>query len=141
MSCAGALVDRVLRFFADDLRHLARDKLLDMRCAILSRFLREDEWPMHACFWLEWALANYSEQVMISKSLTLQGIINQNTSGATVTSFSGSVAESQVLGLDLIPAIWVAAGTVNISNLLVPIDQRFENSLYSANIEMCHVAR
>ena len=61
----------------------------------------------------------YTEQVIISKSLTLQGITIQNTSGATVASFSGSVAATQILGLDLIPAIWVTAGTVNISNLLV----------------------
>jgi hypothetical protein len=60
----------------------------------------------------------YSEQVIISKSLTLQGVAYQNTSGAAVAS-SGSVAETQVLGLDLIPAIWVTAGTVNISNLSV----------------------
>jgi hypothetical protein len=60
----------------------------------------------------------YSEQVIISKSLTLQGIAYQNDSGAAVES-SGSVAETQVLGLDLIPAIWVTAGTVNISNLSV----------------------
>jgi Periplasmic copper-binding protein (NosD) len=60
----------------------------------------------------------YSEQVIISKSLTLQGIAYQNTSGAAVES-SGSVAETQVLGLELIPAIWVTAGTVNISNLSV----------------------
>jgi hypothetical protein len=62
---------------------------------------------------------NYVEQVIISKSLTLQGITSQNSLGSEIASFSGSVAESQVLGLDLNPAIWVTAGTVNISNLLV----------------------
>jgi Periplasmic copper-binding protein (NosD) len=60
----------------------------------------------------------YPEQVIISKSLTLQGISYQNTIGASVES-SGSVAETQVLGLNLIPTIWVTAGTVNISNLSV----------------------
>jgi hypothetical protein len=36
----------------------SRGKLLDMRCTILSRFLRKGEQPIQACFWLEWALAN-----------------------------------------------------------------------------------
>jgi hypothetical protein len=60
----------------------------------------------------------YPEQVIISKSLTLQGIPYLNNSGAQIET-SGSVAETQILGLDLIPAIWVTAGTVNISNLAV----------------------
>jgi hypothetical protein len=60
----------------------------------------------------------YSEQVIVSKSLTLQGITSQNGNTAEVCCGATNVAES-VLGLNLIPTIWVTAGTVNISNLFV----------------------
>jgi hypothetical protein len=62
---------------------------------------------------------SYSEQVIISKSMTLQGIASQNASDAELSCLNCSTAESQVLGLSLVPTIWVTAGTVNISNLTV----------------------
>ena len=61
----------------------------------------------------------HSEQVIISKSLTLQGIPSQNNGISQVCCAPGNVAVSQVLGLDLIPAVWVTAGTVNILEMVV----------------------
>jgi parallel beta-helix repeat protein len=63
----------------------------------------------------------YDEQVIISKSLTLQGAPNLNNANQplVVGVSTGSTAQSQVLGLDLLPTIWVTAGTVNISDLAV----------------------
>jgi hypothetical protein len=61
----------------------------------------------------------FKEAVIISKSLTLQGVTSQNTNAVDICCAQGSDAESQVLGLELIPIIWVTAGTVNLSNLEV----------------------
>jgi Periplasmic copper-binding protein (NosD) len=63
----------------------------------------------------------YAEQIIISKSLTLQGITSNNESEVEICCNANPEidAETQVLGLDLVPAIWVTAGTVNISNVLV----------------------
>src|ERR1700722_9867048 len=61
----------------------------------------------------------HSEQVIISKSLHLQGIPSQNNGISQVCCAPGNVAVSQVLGLDLIPAVWVTAGTVNILEMVV----------------------
>lgn len=63
----------------------------------------------------------YNEQVIISKSLTLQGAPNLNNANQPLVLgvSTGSTAQSRVLGLDLLPTIWVTAGTVNISNLAV----------------------
>jgi hypothetical protein len=64
-------------------------------------------------------------QVIISKSLTLQGLTINNGNEVNIVCCNEGTpidAESQVLGLDLVPAIWVTAGTVNISNLQIDID-------------------
>jgi hypothetical protein len=65
-------------------------------------------------------LGEYDEQVIISKSLTLQGLSSQNPDEAKVIGFgNGSTTQSLVLGLDLQPTIWIKSGTVTISNLHV----------------------
>jgi hypothetical protein len=63
----------------------------------------------------------YAEQLIISKSLTLQGITSNNGDEVEICCIPGSEvdAESQVLGLDLVPTIWITAGTVNLTNILV----------------------
>jgi parallel beta-helix repeat protein len=64
-------------------------------------------------------------QVIISKSLTLQGLTLNNSNEEHIvccTQGTATDAESQVLGLDFVPTIWVTAGTVNISNLEIDID-------------------
>jgi len=64
-------------------------------------------------------------QVIISKSLTLQGLTINNGNEVNIvccTQGAATDTESQVLELDLIPAIWVTAGTVNISNLEIDVE-------------------
>ena len=57
-------------------------------------------------------LGEYDEQVIISKSLTLQGLSSQNPDEAKVIGFgNGSTTQSLVLGLDLQPTIWIKSGT------------------------------
>jgi hypothetical protein len=61
----------------------------------------------------------YSEQVIISKSLTLQGITSENQNTVEICCLAGSTAQSALFGSTLQPTIWVTAGTVNISNVFL----------------------
>jgi hypothetical protein len=66
----------------------------------------------------------YDEQVVISKSLTLQGLPNQAANQAEVRGVTtGGTTQSAVFGLDLQPTIWVKSGTVTIANLTVIADE------------------
>jgi hypothetical protein len=77
----------------------------------------------------------YYEQVIISKSLTLQAITANNRDFVEICCSAEKTAESQVLGLDLVPAIWVTAGTVNISNIdAIPPIATYDCPWYSTGI-------
>src|SRR3974390_177631 len=59
----------------------------------------------------------YPEQVIISKSLTLQGL---SANGLGAANIQGSASDLTVTNLDselLRPRIWVTGGTVNLSNI------------------------
>ena len=66
----------------------------------------------------------YQEQVIISKSLTLQGIISLNSSSIRIgpPAVTPPAVLSSVLATALVPAIWVTAtdGPVNIKNVTSP---------------------
>jgi hypothetical protein len=64
----------------------------------------------------------YPEQVVISKALTLQGIISDNSSQAVIAMPSGGlVTTSSILYVStpVAPQVWVTAGPVNITNITV----------------------
>jgi trimeric autotransporter adhesin len=62
----------------------------------------------------------YSEQVVISKDLTLAGIVNKNSSKAVITMpANGLAATSSILFGTVAAQVEVTAGTVNISNITV----------------------
>ena len=65
----------------------------------------------------------YVEQVIISKSLTLQGLSNSTQSGASILAPSSlQTTPSAIMSRYLLaPVIWVTAGTVNISNVSVTV--------------------
>jgi|SRR5580658_8896809 hypothetical protein len=66
----------------------------------------------------------YQEQVIISKPLTLQGVVASDSSDAEI--FLGvdpSVTESPVLETQLTPTVWVTTGPVIIQNILVSTPQ------------------
>jgi hypothetical protein len=68
----------------------------------------------------------YQEQVIVSKPLTLHGLVANRSSGAKVLikqTANLSVTESGVLETDLIPIIWVTTGPVTIENIHVDVLQ------------------
>ena len=70
----------------------------------------------------------YVGQVIISKSLTLQGVTSQNSNQVSLINNSmGTVTQSAVFGFNLLPMIWVTAGTVNITNIGIDIQQGLGN--------------
>jgi hypothetical protein len=60
----------------------------------------------------------YYEQVIISKPLTLEGMVSQNGSQAQIMGdFSMEMATSAVFGVSFYPLVWITAGPVKIQNL------------------------
>jgi hypothetical protein len=75
----------------------------------------------------------YPEQVIISKPLTLQGMVSQTGSGALILgptlqlSDTFQLATSAVFGVSFYPFVWVTTGPVKIQNLSVD-DWVYQNS-------------
>jgi hypothetical protein len=60
----------------------------------------------------------YYEQVIISKPLTLEGMVSQNGSQAQINGNSPmQLATSAVFGVSFYPLVWITAGPVKIQNL------------------------
>ncbi len=61
---------------------------------------------------------SYREQVIISKSLTLEGMPGQGLVWVNLLGGGAETTTSTVTGNELVPVIWVVGATVNISNIL-----------------------
>jgi hypothetical protein len=61
----------------------------------------------------------YTEQVVISKPLTLQGIASKGAHQVTVQGSPSDTALTSLSGLVIRPSIWITAGPVNLSDINV----------------------